>query len=399
MKTICLNMIVKNESYIIEKTLENIYQNFPLNYWVISDTGSTDNTVEIIKDFFNKKGILGEIHHEPWQNFSFNRNQALKQCLGKSDYILFFDADDYVTGNLKLPILDKDAYYLSMSNESQTVKYLRKLIVKNNGKFYWRGVLHEFLENTEEISVGEIIGEYQIISGRVGHRSLDPNKYLNDAQILEKTLYDLSPSDLDLKPRYQFYCAQSYKDAGIKDKSFEWYLKRAYLEDGWSEERYCSFMQLGFFYEEKKQYAEAISMWQQGITINPQRAECWYHIARRYSWNGNLELAYCFSKYASGLVIPQGNYLFVQKDIYQYWCLYEWCLNAYRLNKIEESYQAFKKLVQHCPVDLLDRLSEQNKSYTNLVEKDQFFEVQQLIQNLHRLDRKTICDRLIRISL
>ena len=48
-------MIVKNESYIIEKTLENIYQNFPLNYWVISDTGSTDNTVEIIKDFFNKK--------------------------------------------------------------------------------------------------------------------------------------------------------------------------------------------------------------------------------------------------------------------------------------------------------------------------------------------------------
>ena len=94
MSTICLNMIVKNESHIIEKTLENIYQKFPISYWVISDTGSTDNTVEIIKNFFNEKGIQGDIHHELWKNFSFNRNQALKHCLGKSDYILFFDADD-----------------------------------------------------------------------------------------------------------------------------------------------------------------------------------------------------------------------------------------------------------------------------------------------------------------
>ena len=73
MSTICLNMIVKNESHIIEKTLENIYQKFPISYWVISDTGSTDNTVEIIKNFFNEKGIQGDIHHELWKNFSFNR--------------------------------------------------------------------------------------------------------------------------------------------------------------------------------------------------------------------------------------------------------------------------------------------------------------------------------------
>ena len=55
MSTICLNMIVKNESHIIEKTLENIYQKFPISYWVISDTGSTDNTVEIIKNFLMRK--------------------------------------------------------------------------------------------------------------------------------------------------------------------------------------------------------------------------------------------------------------------------------------------------------------------------------------------------------
>ena len=51
-KTICLNMIVKNESHIIEETLKNICQYVPLDYWVISDTGSSDNTKEIIENFF-----------------------------------------------------------------------------------------------------------------------------------------------------------------------------------------------------------------------------------------------------------------------------------------------------------------------------------------------------------
>ncbi len=45
---------------IIEETLENICQHIQLAYWVISDTGSTDNTVEIIENFFEKKKIAGE---------------------------------------------------------------------------------------------------------------------------------------------------------------------------------------------------------------------------------------------------------------------------------------------------------------------------------------------------
>ena len=55
LKTICLNMIVKDESPIIEKTLENILSKIDIDYWVISDTGSSDNTREIITDFFFKE--------------------------------------------------------------------------------------------------------------------------------------------------------------------------------------------------------------------------------------------------------------------------------------------------------------------------------------------------------
>ena len=51
-QTICLNMIVRNEAHIIASTLQNILDHMPIDYWVISDTGSTDNTINIITSFF-----------------------------------------------------------------------------------------------------------------------------------------------------------------------------------------------------------------------------------------------------------------------------------------------------------------------------------------------------------
>ena len=61
LKTICLNMIVKNESHIILNTLENLYSYIKFSYWVISDTGSTDDTKSIITNFFKQKNIPGEL--------------------------------------------------------------------------------------------------------------------------------------------------------------------------------------------------------------------------------------------------------------------------------------------------------------------------------------------------
>ena len=57
--SICLNMIVKNESSIIETTLKNLCKYIKFTYWVICDTGSTDNTPEIILNFFKNKNIPG----------------------------------------------------------------------------------------------------------------------------------------------------------------------------------------------------------------------------------------------------------------------------------------------------------------------------------------------------
>ena len=86
--TICLNMIVKNESHIIENTLEKLCKKIHFDYWVICDTGSTDNTPQIITNFFEKMSIKGELYHDEWTNFAHNRTLALQRAYKKTDLLL-----------------------------------------------------------------------------------------------------------------------------------------------------------------------------------------------------------------------------------------------------------------------------------------------------------------------
>ena len=73
--TICLNMIVKNESKIIARLLESV---LPLiDSYCICDTGSTDGTATIIESFFGDRGIPGKIVYEPFRDFGYNRSFAV----------------------------------------------------------------------------------------------------------------------------------------------------------------------------------------------------------------------------------------------------------------------------------------------------------------------------------
>ena len=67
--TICLNMIVKDEADIIINTLSNIVEKIKIDYWVICDTGSTDNTIELIKNFFEEKKNRRRIDRRPLARF------------------------------------------------------------------------------------------------------------------------------------------------------------------------------------------------------------------------------------------------------------------------------------------------------------------------------------------
>lgn len=85
MTTISLCMMVKNEEAFLPQCLQSVSK------WVdeiiIVDTGSTDRTVEIAKEYGAK------VYHHPWEkDFSKHRNQSISYASG--DWILIMDADE-----------------------------------------------------------------------------------------------------------------------------------------------------------------------------------------------------------------------------------------------------------------------------------------------------------------
>ena len=269
-KTICLNMIVKNESHIIESTLQNILDHLPIDYWIISDTGSTDDTREIITNFFKGKDIPGELFQDEWRDFGYNRTKALEHTFNKTDYVFIFDADDLIHGDFILPIqMDKDKYNIPF--EKPTF-YYRPILVSNRMKWKYNGVLHEYIVNVDPIlSEEHLYGNYYIESRRIGSRSKNPDKYLNDAMVLEKGFFDEN-DDIGLKNRYAYYCAQSYQDAGKYEKAIKWFEKTLTLDYS-PQYKYCACIRAGNCYNELKQFDKSIIMWGKSYEYDNERLE------------------------------------------------------------------------------------------------------------------------------
>lgn len=139
---LCLNMIVKNESKVILRLLQSV---LPLiDGYCICDTGSTDNTVEIIETFMKENNKTGVIVREPFRDFGYNRTHALNEAakVPNMDYLLLLDADMILTGSaLKDPqafkkTLVTDVYHLCQGSPEYYYKNVR--IMRNyKGYSYW----------------------------------------------------------------------------------------------------------------------------------------------------------------------------------------------------------------------------------------------------------------------
>ena len=94
-KKIGLCMIVKNESQVILRCLESVRP--IVDYVLLEDTGSTDGTQAIVREWLDRVGVAGEVYNEPWQDFAYNRSHALARLRENTsiDYVLLLDADDY----------------------------------------------------------------------------------------------------------------------------------------------------------------------------------------------------------------------------------------------------------------------------------------------------------------
>jgi glycosyltransferase involved in cell wall biosynthesis len=320
-KTICLNMIVKNESKIIRETLQKLCAKINFDFWVISDTGSTDNTIEVIETFFKEMNIPGEIFQHEWKDFGYNRTQALMSAYEKTDYVLIFDADDEIVGDFKLPdVLEHDEYLFQFGNHIDKNIYGRVLMVNNRKKWLYVGVLHEVIVPYEHQPSRYIIsGDYYTVSGRCGDRNTNnPDKYLKDAKILEKAYYECIEKKDTLYNRYAFYCANSYKDHGDFENAIIWYKKRMEYS-GWIEEIYISYLEAGTAMIHLGYKAEEIiSTFMNGFRVLPNRAECLFFISQYCFENKRMIEAYNVITLAYKIPFPNQYILFLKKDIYDF---------------------------------------------------------------------------------
>ena len=339
--SICLNMIVKNEAHIIAGTLENIVKHIPIKYWVISDTGSTDETKEIIRDFFQKKQIPGELVEHEWRDFAYNRTKALECAFQKTDYLFIFDADDSIEGTITLPPLKEDRYMFRFGKE---FSYERPLLVTNRKKWFFTGVLHEYLDTTEPRSTVSYKGDYSVISGRGGSRSKDPEKYYKDAIVL-RDAYAVEPR-ADLKARYAFYCGQSFMDANKVDEAIEWY-KVCESAAGWDQERYYSCLQLGELFRRKGELFQMQHYWSKTCQYDPERIEGIVMLMEELKKQDNHVLANAMYHKWKDYKHDLQNKLFIRNFCYDYELEYLNSISAYYAKDLETAYLCCKKVIMH----------------------------------------------------
>jgi FkbM family methyltransferase len=291
---LCLNMIVKNEGHIIKDTLTKLLKKVPeIDYWVISDTGSTDKTKEIISDFFKERNINGELFDDVWKDFGHNRTLALEHAFGKSKYLMVFDADDEICGDFVLPNLVLDSYNFQFGDANGT-SYIRTQIINNKKKWKYVGVLHEIITCSEQTNGMDIIkGKYYTISGKSGSRSQDQNKYQKDALVLENAYEEAVKNNDGLYNRYGFYCANSYYDSGKWADAIKWY-KITLGNKNWDQEKYVACHRLHNCYNALNQKETGLYYLVKSFSYDKERAECLYELVSYYCCNEMNEVAYSY---------------------------------------------------------------------------------------------------------
>ncbi|MFJ7981477.1 glycosyltransferase [Lysinibacillus xylanilyticus] len=226
MVSISLCMIAKNEEDVIGRCLASVKD--LVDEINIIDTGSTDNTKQIVKQFTDRIFDFEWIHHfAAARNFSFQ--QATKE------YILWLDADDVLLEEdqekfkaLKEALtLDIDAvsmnYNLSFDNEGNVSSLLRRYrLVRRDKQFQWIGAVHEYLE------VGGNLLDSNIA---VSHLPLS-HDHTRNINIYRQLVESGEP----LSPRDTFYYANELLDHGQFEDAIFYYETFLTSKLGWVED-------------------------------------------------------------------------------------------------------------------------------------------------------------------
>lgn len=342
--TLCLNMIVKNESRIIRRLLSSVVG--LIDSYCICDTGSTDNTVDIIRDFFSPDGpgagIEGKICSEPFKNFAHNRSWALEQCLGMSDFVLFLDADmvlrvgaDFDKQRLLRPEGQGGDAFLILQGQDGALLYENVRIVRNQVGYSYSGVTHEYVNRPDGCKL-ESLPRGTLFVEDIGDGGAKADKAERDIRLLEQGLID----EPQLTDRYLFYLANTFLDNGRNKEAIAMYDRRLAV-GGWEQELWHCCYKKGHAYQRLGQMGDAVNAWLDAYDYCPLRVENIYEIVKYKRENGKNKTAMSFYDLAQGKLAAAStqvnSFLFYEESVTLYKLAYEYTILAGYLGRTDIS--------------------------------------------------------------
>ncbi len=332
---IAVLIMVKNEAKCITKTLESVKH---LDGVILYDTGSTDDTVEVVKRVCKEYSLPVFVKYGIFKDFATSRN-ILHEFADSMDHdythYLLLDANDELVGDLKKFIQtrpDASAYMVLQkwkTSSVNTTKYYNIRVVAARAGAKYHGAVHEYLEvvGTRE----RLPEDVNIFQDRIGVTS-SADRWEKDRVLLEAA---------DKTPRTLFYLAQTYACLGDHDKAFETYKRRAETRAGFYEERFAAMVKCAEYSKSwLDKYKWAIKAFK---CIN--RVEPILIIANWYMATKQYKLAYCYAKLACELSYPTECNLFVDSWAYEYKRWHVLSIVAYYTGHLEEGHSACKKAI------------------------------------------------------
>lgn len=310
--TVCLCMIVKNEARVIERCLASVRG--IIDTWVISDTGSTDGTQDLIRNCL--AGIPGELHEDAWFNFGHNRSLNVRHARGKADYLLLIDADMVVQVEGALPILDADAYMLRHLGQ---MEYRNTRLVRGSVPWRYLGATHEVI-TSDAPTVRRNLDVWAVEHFADGGSRSD--KFERDERLLSEEVAK-DPGNT----RAVFYLAQTVRDRGDVPRAVELYERRAAM-GGWGEEVYYALLQVGVLCADAGDWPRAMDAFVRAWESRPTRMEACYELASRLRLQRKYQAAHAVVKATLGTPMPD-DVLFLSPWVYRWGLLFEYSISAY----------------------------------------------------------------------
>ncbi len=355
-----VTIMVKDESQNILSTLES-FLTAQQNYFFVFDTGSKDNTVEVVRDFFKREGVVGVIEQEKFVDFATSRNRALELAENHFPKAAFFIMPD-AEWRLSNPeaLLEfckeektKETQLYSINTYLNTTEFTAARLFRVTSKNRFKGVVHEV-----PITVAEVKCPKQIyFSVHASQNGVDKSRRRWQQDLL--LLTDAFNKDKN-DSRTAFYLAQTYECLNLYESAYQIYLHRSKL-DGFDEENFITFFRLAYIADILKSsnnnftWELAMQHYLQAFKLRSHRIEPLVKIAMHY-WPNNIPTCYLFSKYAYDVPYPHNDMLFIEKEMY-YYDRYEimsrcaWYLQEYQLG--EEA--TLKALAVHPEMEHLHR--------------------------------------------